>query len=344
MSQISPPIRVVLVLAVAVMGLYMLFLRPKDEVVPPPAVQPSEAAVSQPGQVAEAAQSAVAAADSQLAQQESVDGVDAGEAAAAATAGSAAGAPKAGAARVTAADLEGVPASVARPLQRGKFLVLLFWNGRSADDLAVREAVREADRHGGRVHVEVASIKKISRYGRITRGVDVEQSPTVVVVDPKLRAEALVGYLDTPTVDQAVVDAMRNAGGLFTDAYLRSVHSVCNRSSNVLASIPNLYGADSPAKADTRLAAVDRSFGRLVTDFRAVKAPKRWRAFRAASLADMTAISAAIGRFSAAVTPTASAAAVGTAAQRYGAAVRPVGKRADKRFDAQGLFRCGSQY
>ena len=86
MSQISPPIRILVVLAVAVTGVYMLFLRPKTEEVPPaepaPNVQTAEPAVSEPGKVAEAAQGAVEASNDQLSAQESVDGVDAGESAA----------------------------------------------------------------------------------------------------------------------------------------------------------------------------------------------------------------------------------------------------------------------
>ena len=37
-----------------------------------------------------------------------------------------------------------------------------------------------------------------------TRGVNLEQSPTVVVADRDLRAETLVGYVDRTTIDQAV--------------------------------------------------------------------------------------------------------------------------------------------
>ena len=105
--------------------------------------------------------------------------------------------------------------------------MLLFWNGKSADDKAVRAALKKVDRWNGRVSVQVAPIRQISKYGRISRGVDVEQSPTIVVTDPELRAETLVGYVDTTTIDQAVVDAFRNTTGLFTSAYLREINGVC---------------------------------------------------------------------------------------------------------------------
>jgi hypothetical protein len=344
-SQISPPIRILLVFAVAILGLYMLFLRPKEEVVPP-ADEPvaAQGAVSQPGKAAEAAQGAVDASDAQLAQQESVDGVDAGEAAAGTAVGTTAGTANAGAAApLAAADLRGVPAPVRQALRKDKVLVLLFWNGKSIDDKAVREALRSVNRWDGRVAVEVAPLKQISRYGRIARGVDVEQSPTIVIADREGRADTLVGYVDTTTIDQAVVDALRSSDGLFTSSYLRAVDRVCRRHSNARATIPNFYGG-TPRKADARLAAVDRSFGRLIADFKAVKAPKRWRAFRSASVADLTAIGAQVATFSAAVSPSSSVTSIVAAEQRYNNAVKPTSRRATKRFDGQNLVRCGSQF
>ena len=56
---------------------------------------------------------------------------------------------------------------------------------------------------------------------------DVQQSPTVVVADPNLEAETLVGYVDAATINQAVVDALRHSGGMFTSSYLRAVDKVC---------------------------------------------------------------------------------------------------------------------
>ena len=345
MSQISPPIRILLAFVVAFLGLYMLFLRPKEEVIPP-ATEPvaAQGAVSAPGKAAEAAQGAVDASDAQLAQQESVDGVDAGEAAAGTALGTTAGTASAGgAAPTTAMDLRGVPKPVRQALRKDKVLVLLFWNGKSVDDKAVREALHDVNRWDGRVAVEVASIKKISKYGRIARGVDVEQSPTIVIADRNGRADTLVGYVDTTTIDQAVVDALRNSDGLFTSSYLKAVDRVCRQNGRARATIPNFYGS-TPRKADARLASVDRSYGRLIADFKAVKAPKRWRAFKSASLADLTAVGAQLGTYSAAVSPTSSMSSIIAADQRYSRAVKTPSRRATKRFDGQNLTRCGSQF
>lgn len=342
-SQISPPIRIVLVLAVAVLGLYMLFLRPKEEVIPPAdAPVATQGAVSEPGKVKEAAEGAVEAANGQLAQQESVDGVDAGEAAATGTSGATAAKGSAAAAPVSP-ELKGLPQPVRQAIRRDKVLVLLFWNGKSVDDKAVRASLRKVDRWDGRVSVHVAPLDKISKYGPIARGVDVEQSPTIVVADRDLKAVTLVGYVDRTTIDQAVVDALRGSGSLFTSSYLKAVDKVCRRHSNAMSMLPGYY-ATSPRKADARLAAYQTSGSRFVADVKAVKAPKKWRAFHAASVADMGTILAAMGRLSATVSPNASASAVAAGISNYRQSVTPAAKRANQRFEARGLHRCGSQF
>jgi len=352
-SQISPPIRILVVLAIAVTGIYMLFLRPKPEVVPAaepaPNTQTAEPAVSGPGKVAEAAQGAVEASNDQLSAQEGVDGVDAGESAAGTTgngSGTAASSDDkaAAAAAAVAEDLKGLPKPVRQALRKNKVLVLLFWNGKSADDKAVRAAMKKVDRWDGRVSVQVANIKKISKYGRISRGVDVEQSPTIVVTGPDLNAETLVGYVDTTTIDQTVVDAFRNTTGLFTSTYLRGLHSICTRGSNVVAKVPGYYVGTSVKQLDVRIARFDVAVKRFVNTFKAVKAPKQWRAYHAASAADLAAFAATVSKVSASVTPKSSHASVGAAVRTYEAASTPVGKRMNKRFGREGLFRCGTDF
>jgi len=348
-SQISPPIRIVLVCAIGFLGAYMLFLRPKTEVTPPadpaPNVQTSAPAVSQPGKVAEAAQGAVEAANGQLQSQESVDGVDAEESASGASTTTKTTDPAAtAAAAATSADLAGLPKPVARAIRKQQVLVLLFWNGKSADDKAVHAALKKVDRWDGRVSVQTASIKKISKYGRIARGVDVEQSPTVVVADTQLRAETLVGYVDAETIDQSVVDALRNSGGLFTDAYLKKVDKVCVTYSNRVATIPNFYGGGSVKKMDARLTTYDRTIQNLMADFRAIKAPKKWAKFKAATAKDMAAVELQIGGFAAAVKPNSTVSSVVASQQTFRAAAQPANKSMNKRFDSKGLYRCGSAF
>ena len=350
MSQISPPIRILLVLTVALLGVYMLFLRPKPVEEPPPTpaapnLETDAPAVSQPGKLAEKAQEAAKASEEHDARvQNKLNEVDGGEAASG-TAGAAKVKPGApAAAGAVAAELKGLPKPVATALRKHQVLVLLFWNGRSADDKAVHAALKRVDRWNGHVSVQSAPIAKISRYGRIARGVDVQQSPTVVVADRNLQAETLVGYVDAATINQAVVDALRNSGGMFTSSYLRAVDKVCWQHANAMHGIPDFYGGGSVPRADRRMNRYHARYQAFVTDFRAVKAPKKYAAFKAASLDDLAAGGAVMAGFSSTVTPSTGVATVVAAETRYKAAARPIEKRFNDRFDAQGLYRCGSQF
>ena len=85
------------------------------------------------------------------------------------------------------------------------------WSPKGAEDKAVRKAVGGVDRHDGKVLAHATHIKRIAAYGQITRGADVTQSPTVVVVDRNRKVETLVGFVDRPSIDQAVTDALRNS-------------------------------------------------------------------------------------------------------------------------------------
>ena len=343
-SQISPPIRILLVLAVAVMGVYMLVLRPKPEEIPP--VEPAGTSVSQPGQVRDAAEDAVDAANGQLAQQESVDGVDAGEAAAGTQSATKKGqSGKAeGAAAGPAQDLKGMPKPVRKAIRDEKILVVLFSNGKSYDDKAVEKAVSRINRWDGRVFVHTAPLRKISKYGRIARGVSVEQSPTVVVADRTLRAETLVGYVDRGRIDQAVLDARRNTSGIYVDSYLKSVDKVCFAHSNRWDSIPFAHPVGTKRQFDRRFAEADTVLASFVADFKAIDPPKKWQTFHDATLADATAMSAAYHKLSVAVTPKLTWTAINARIDTAQAVVNPTAKRFDRRADAQHLVRCGSQW
>src|SRR6185436_1844287 len=85
------------------------------------------------------------------------------------------------AAAATSADLAGLPKPVAKAIGKHQVLVVLCWNAKS--------------------------------------GVDFAHSPPDVVADTELPADTLVGYVDTTTIDQSVVDALGTSTGLFTDAY-----------------------------------------------------------------------------------------------------------------------------
>jgi len=233
MSQISPPIRILLVCAVAFMAAWMLFLRPKtDSGVPaastpattattPPVEAGGEKATSLAGQAVEKANEATAAQDARA--EELAGG--AGETAATpattnVTAAADETAPAQEPAKGTATKLDkqeaaegGLPLRVLKALGDRKVVVLLFWQPKAVEDKAVRKALGGIDRHDKKVLAHAAHIKRVASYQQITRGAEVEQSPTVVVIDRNRQVTSLVGYVDRQTIDQAVTDALRNSRG-----------------------------------------------------------------------------------------------------------------------------------
>jgi hypothetical protein len=304
-SQISPPIRIVLAVAALFLVAWMTVLKPKSAdpvTTPTPITQGNVAngkpAVSAPGKMAEKARSAVQNASRE--HETTIEGDTAaptseapatGAATGAAT-GSATGAATAtsGATAATPAatgDLKGLPAPVVKAIAKQQVMVIGFFDKKAADDRAVRSALAKVDRWNGRVFVKAAPIGKIGRWSRIAKGVDVEQSPTVVVVGRDLKATALVGFADTRTIDQAVVDAMREAGGLFTSAYLREVNKTCASASSSMFASPQ---ARNVSEAPRRLSAHAAILASFAGDLRGIKAPARYKAFKAATVADVVAV------------------------------------------------------
>jgi hypothetical protein len=285
-SQISPPIRIVLVAAVAFLGAWMLFLRPKTESTGPtkPAASATAPGVKGLSSAVDKAKGASAASDAANAKIQAASGE------AKAESGSTAAADKTSkpgtpAGKAASGDTAGLPVRVQKALDQKKVLVLFFYNPKSADDLAVRRAVKKVDRWEGEVVVQSADVKSVARYTKVAKGADVEQTPTVVVVDRNAKAERLVGFQDTRSIDQAVVDAMRNSGVLIKDPYFSKLNKICRSAGDAMFAIPD---ASQPgAEVRTVVHTYENRIGRFVSDFKAVPAPARWRAFKKASVAEL---------------------------------------------------------
>jgi hypothetical protein len=235
---------------------------------------------------------------------------------------------------------KGLPVPVQKALNRDKILVLGFFNPKSADDRAVRRSLGDVNRWGGEVVVRSAGVGTISRYGTIARGADVDQSPTVVVVDRNAKAETLVGFVDAPSIDQAVVDAMRASGGIIEDKYLSAINAAC-----ATAGVQQVAVAQStePSQIRGEVAAQGRVWKRFMTRFAAIKAPARWQGLKRASLEDGRAMSANYTAWLVALGPNPSAAkAVGTLG-RFNARGRALTKSWNARMDEHNVLSCGAQ-
>jgi hypothetical protein len=338
-SQISPPIRILLVASIGLIAAWMLFLRPSAEEAPAPAKTATAPGVTGLSKAVDSAKDAAGAQEARDAKVQSATGEDA----AASKSGSATAGPGAkSGAEQSSTDLVGVPRPVAKALEAEKVVVLLFHNPKSADDVAVRKQLKRVDRWGGEVVVRSADVKSVSRYAKITRGADVQQSPTVVVVDRRRNATTLVGYNDAAAIDQAVVDALRASGGLIKDRYLRAVNDVCRTYGESVWTIPTSNGLG--ADANTMLTRYERGSARLLANFKAVPAPARHRAFKRASVADLAAIHSINQGLSKRIDSSTSPAAALSALAVYGPRAQKVGKSWNSRMDKHHVLSCGTNY
>jgi hypothetical protein len=100
------------------------------------------------------------------------------------------------------------PAKVRAALAKRHVVVLLFFSARSSDDRAVRRELGAVNSRGGRVQVWGVSVRGLSRFKNVLQGVQVLQSPTVVVLSHR-KPYVFPGYTDHAEIDQAAAVALR---------------------------------------------------------------------------------------------------------------------------------------
>jgi hypothetical protein len=231
-DKISLPFRIVLIVALVFAVLWFLVLRPKP-------VADGEPAATPPGVTGLAndvakAHSAVDASRAAAARSEAAANAVGGSStskpsATAAKPSATAAKPSATAAKsakpaAAAAKPAAKPATPAKPgladdaapgdpsrtllasVDAGKVVVVLFWNKNASDDRATRRGLRTIDLHGGKVAASAVPIADVGRYEAITRGVQVLESPTVLVIGAGGKARAITGYTQAKEIDQAVSD------------------------------------------------------------------------------------------------------------------------------------------
>jgi hypothetical protein len=335
MSQISPPIRIVLVAAVAFIAAWMLFLRPKTEEIPPPAPaatasakQPGNTAQSAAGKLVQAAENAKGTAES-AAKARAAQTAPATKAAGSQPAATSASA-KLG---VDPAALASLPHGVQTALENRQIVVLGFFNRDALDDRLTKKQLEKVHRFHGRVYVRAASLQAVQRYQVITRGVDVSQTPSIVVIDRTMKAQLLTGYVDHVRVEQAIVDAMRRSGmAVVKSPYLRQVNALCGTyTGNLFVTFEGL--GDSP-RSTAR--ATSRQMDRFAARLGALKAPKAYRSFEAKFAADIQTFASAFG----AIAGAKSAKAISAVSDRYDKPTSAAGKRLQKLSRQHDMLAC----
>jgi hypothetical protein len=243
MDQISPPMRIALAVAVLFGAVYMLVLKPGGEkAAPAPAAAPATAPASASASDSNAAHTglgkAVEAAHGAAATTEQAQAASSGETASAPSTTNAAPAAPATSAPATSASkpadesLADLPKWLQDSMDH-KVIAILFTNGKSADDRRTQVALKHAYKAGGKVVTRAVPISKISKYRPVAQGVDVQQSPTLMVIDRARGAQALVGYASVDTINQAVIDGLLATDRpVKTVKYLQTVQHECRQINN----------------------------------------------------------------------------------------------------------------
>jgi hypothetical protein len=337
--------RILLAGAVVFLAVWFTLLRPKSDAAPPvpAAATPATTAVSGPGKVVEKAKSAAATAESaaKAAAGESTDSTQVTPGAATTSAPD----PKAEtpAVSIPAAQLAKLPKDVAGAVTGHKVLVLAVlsddatrWRPMADDDRYVRNTLKKVNRYDGEVVVKQVGLGSVRMYGGLVNGLKVNQTPSVVVVDRKLKANVLEGYVDRISINQAIADARRaSTDRLITDAYLREANQVCANGSIGIDrwSLPTVPGKKALAASTLRF---EKVLGDYALAVKKLPAPARWRGLKRQWLRELAGERRLAAKTLGKVRGDDLAGAIaGLAAWDQTAA-----RKLDQRFDAAGLTSC----
>lgn len=296
-SQISPPMRILLAGAVVFLAVWFTLLRPKADdtsttattatSTPAGNVNTGQPAQSEAGKIVEKAKTAVTKAEgaAKAAAGESTD--DATKTTPGTATTTAPDAQADPAAAIAPEALAKLPKDVAKAVTGHKVMVLAVladkgkhWRPMADDDRYVRNTLKQVNRYDGDVFVKQVPLAKIDAYGPIVNDLKVNQTPSVVVVDTKLKANVIEGYLDKVSIDQAIADARADSiTPLITDSYLKSANKVCANATVSLDrwSKPTVHGRKAQLGSAKRQITEWRNYRAAVRD---LAAPKQFRGLR----------------------------------------------------------------
>ncbi len=100
------------------------------------------------------------------------------------------------------------PATIAVELHQGKTVLLLFLNPSGYDDDATAIGTTEVAyklRHHVAAHLALAG--QVNSFGSITRDIQVYQTPTLLIINPKREVATVTGLTDEFALEQAIAEA-----------------------------------------------------------------------------------------------------------------------------------------
>jgi hypothetical protein len=293
-SQISQPVRIILIGAVVFLAAWFTLLRPKSEPAVP-ALTTSTTTTAPPvstpqtglGRAVEAAKKVAGKSDDTTAKAATTPA-----AGTKATTSAPDVKPQAPAIAAVPADvLAKLPKDVAGALKARNVLVLGVlsqdakpWRPLADDDRYVRNALKKANRYDGDVVVKQIALDKLSTYGSLVNDLGVTQSPSIVVVDRDLKGTVLTGYVDTVSINQVIADARRDSiVPNHADPYLRQINSLCTdyNTSAFRWSHPTVKGTPARIASYKRARAITRRYRGAV---KRLDAPAKYTGFKGAFL------------------------------------------------------------
>ena len=264
MDQISPPMRIVLAVAVVFLAAYMLVLKPSDEEVVAPATAPvttpaaeagGEQAATSLGKAVEGAREAAGASEAAT-QARSGEPETTAPGATKITPGAKESKPATPAAKPSAKpdpELADLPGWLRESMDK-KVVAVLFTNGESADDRRTSRALKRAYTADGDVVTRVVNVKKIADYQAVAEGLDVSQSPTLMVIARDRTAQALAGYASLDTINQAIIDGLLATDNpVRTVKFLQTAQRECRQISN--RAVVGVTEGTTPAGAEKNVKA-----------------------------------------------------------------------------------------
>jgi len=177
----------------------------------------------------------------------------------------------------------------------------------------------------------------VSRFGSILRGADVNQAPSVVIVDFALGATTLEGWVDTATIDQAVVDAIRYSGTLYTDPYLKQVAQACT---HLMPDVRLIFEPTSLPDVERMVGRTGVQLGQFNRELASLSTPRKWRSFSKATRADVATMASTLAAAQASLGSHPTLARFVAADKRYTPALTRAGNRLDKRFASHDVISC----
>ncbi len=95
--------------------------------------------------------------------------------------------------------------AVETELKQGKIVAILFWNPKGAVDAEVSKELAAAARtQGGKLAVHQTGSGEVGAFGSITRDVQVDQTPTILIIGKGGRTTVITGLTDAYAIAQAI--------------------------------------------------------------------------------------------------------------------------------------------